>query len=796
MSETFNNELISGKEYLDSKSIAYIHRNGQLNFNCPVSDCDAGSRPDEHHFYMNEDTTQCDCKKCGFTGNLVTLAKALGDPVESLYKNQQVKEKSKDEITPEKVESLHELLPYKIREYLNKRGIANEIIEKYKIGWGKFYGKWWITIPVLDINGNYILLKLRKNPFDDSNPIKYKVYPTKRGCQIFGIEQLQAKPKRLVLVEGEFDSLIAIANGIVTISSTGGAKTFKPEWVDLFDYDDEIEIYVYYDNDEEGKSGAINVLKKLSRNKRLKLYLGTLPDEVGEKGDLTNYFIDNGGTTEELFTKYAKPFEVPSNRSKKTEEGDEQVRVREPKNRIAKIEKPSKPITYIEWISIIKKNFPECAFAAEVIASVIVQILILDITNPCAVVLIDVPSAGKTITLNFFSGIGELTYSTDKFTPASFVSNATNVKAEKLAEVDLLPKIQYLMLIIRELAPLFGEREDDLLKNIAILTRILDGEGYQTDTGVHGRREYTGEYLFMFVAGSTPIQPRVWKLMGNLGSRMFFLHLNSPDKTEDELVEQLVSASHKTKEQECQQATKDFLYSIWAENPLGIKWDKRGEERELLIIVAKCAKLLARLRGVINVWKSRDDDGAELTHTTPVIEKPNRINQLFYNLCRGHAVLEGRRKITSSDLKPIIELAVDSAPTERAQLFRKLLSMGGKMTTSEIMNALLCSRPTALKEMEKLKILGVVYYSKTGKGTFDESEKEIKLSSDLEWFLSDECKKIRGLSLTLNQNTESDSLNQSNQLIKSDVVCDQLSLEKELTNNGDLDVLFKPERSF
>ena len=46
------------------------------------------------------------------------------------------------------------------------------------------------------------------------------------------------------------------------------------------------------------------------------------------------------------------------------------------------------------------------------------------------------------IAINFFDGIKELTYSTDKFTPASFVSSAANVAKEDLADVDLLPRIQ------------------------------------------------------------------------------------------------------------------------------------------------------------------------------------------------------------------------------------------------------------------------------------------------------------------------------------------------------------------
>ena len=134
-----------------------------------------------------------------------------------------------------------------------------------------------------------------------------------------------------------------------------------------------------------------------------------------------------------------------------------------------------------------------------------------------------------------------------------------------------------------------------------------------------------------------------------------------------------------------------------------------------------------------------------------MIEKPDRINQLFYNLCRGHAVVCGRTQINRDDLKLIVELAIDSSPTIRAKLFRKLLENNGVMKTSEVEAALQCSKPTALKEMETLKILGVCLITQDSEGMTGEPEKTIKLSEDFKWFLTDECREIRGLPLASQQ---------------------------------------------
>src|SRR3989344_6522243 len=307
------------------------------------------------------------------------------------------------------------------------------------------------------------------------------------------------------------------------------------------------------------------------------------------------------------------------------------------------------------------------------------------------------------------------------------------------------------MFLIRDLSTIFSKRDDDLNECLGLLTRVLDGEGLNTDSGIHGQRQYVGEYLFMILAGSTPIPPRVWKMMGNLGSRLFFLNMGSKEKSETELAEQLTTLSYKEKETTCRTATKNFLYTLWSLYPEGVDWNKTTDRQEDKIIIARCAQLLAKLRGVINVWKDKSQDGEAYEYTNPVIEKPDRINQLFYNLCRGHALVCGRTQINQKDLRLIVELAVDSAPTIRAKLFRKLLDNNGMMKTSKVEIALQCSKPTALKEMEALKILKICYITQDSYGAVGEPEKTINLSDNFKWFLTDECRIIRGLSVIQKQ---------------------------------------------
>lgn len=398
------------------------------------------------------------------------------------------------------------------------------------------------------------------------------------------------------------------------------------------------------------------------------------------------------------------------------------------------------------WRKIVRHNFPDLVFPAEMGLAIMAQILIKDVSNPFALVLVDMPSSGKTITVNFFAGIEGLTYASDKFTPASFVSNASNVKKKDLPKLDLLPRIRYKMFILRDLATLFSKRDDDLAESLGIMTRILDGEGLTTDTGVHGQREYTGDFLFMLLAASTPISPKVWKVMGNLGSRLFFLNMHTQEKSEDELAEQIVNESHKVKELNCRLATQNLLLTLWAENPDGISWEKEQDPLELRKMISKCAKLLAKLRGVINVWKDRSADGEEYEHNSPVIEKPDRLNQWFYNLARGHAVVAGRRNIAIQDIKFVIALTLDSCPPERSKLFRELLQNHGNLTTDQVMEKMNWSRPTALKHMKALSILGITKaFEPPHDGMGRRTPDEITLIQEFRWFLSEEFEEIRKL---------------------------------------------------
>lgn len=185
-------------------------------------------------------------------------------------------------------------IPNNITKYLEGR-MLNPII----FGWGNYYGKNWIMIPVRDKDAKTLFYKLRKDPFDDTNPDKYKFYPPNSHATLFGQEILNSKHDKLVVCEGEFDSLLLRGKNIPAITSTAGAGSFKDEWIEMFSHIP--NIYIAFDSDEAGIKGSINLIKKLlGQNYKGNLFHITLPVK-----DITDYFL-TGATTEDFF-KLAQP---------------------------------------------------------------------------------------------------------------------------------------------------------------------------------------------------------------------------------------------------------------------------------------------------------------------------------------------------------------------------------------------------------------------------------------------------------------------------------------------------------
>ncbi len=173
----------------------------------------------------------------------------------------------------------HRWLPVRIRTYLMEtRGLSDDVICRHLLGWNGFR----ITIPIKNGDGAIISFRLARDPEDNKSP-KMLSTPGSRVA-LYGQEFFRDQPERIVICEGEYDRLVLETHGFHAVTSTGGAGAFLGEWARLFFGIP--EVYVCFDLDEAGKNGAERVARLVQHAR-----IVTLPAEVGDKGDLTDYFV-------------------------------------------------------------------------------------------------------------------------------------------------------------------------------------------------------------------------------------------------------------------------------------------------------------------------------------------------------------------------------------------------------------------------------------------------------------------------------------------------------------------------
>ncbi|MFH1699230.1 MAG: hypothetical protein ABIE07_01480 [Candidatus Zixiibacteriota bacterium] len=407
---------------------------------------------------------------------------------------------------------------------------------------------------------------------------------------------------------------------------------------------------------------------------------------------------------------------------------------------------------YKDLKRVIVANFDERVwFLADACLSVIATLGLKDQQNPVGLNIIGPASSEKTTVLSFFYGNDDLVYHSDNFTPASFVSHSANTKKAKLVDVDMLPKIKGKCLIIPELAPIFGTNKDELLRNFSVLTRVFDGEGLTTNSGVHGQRGYEGDYYFAWLGASTPIRKAVWNIMGQLGSRLLFLSLPSGlsvrAKQNKMLEEFFGREAYRDRVNACQVAVRDFLEYFMAqfegEGPnryyRAVDWERHTESKDIVEQIIKLSSFTVRARQAITNWNENHSGRTEVNYSQPIPEEPDRLFSVLYGLARGHAILSGRKRLTSDDMPLITEIALSTMPDDRRDTVELLLSEHpdkssglGSLTSSELTSIKKISKPKALRIFEKIAVLGLV--------TLDKSEgpgpSRIKLIKEFDWLLS------------------------------------------------------------
>jgi hypothetical protein len=397
---------------------------------------------------------------------------------------------------------------------------------------------------------------------------------------------------------------------------------------------------------------------------------------------------------------------------------------------------------------VISDNLPNLWPALEFALSVKSILNIRHCNLPFAGIVLGPPSSLKTVNIDLFKGC-ENVYHTHEFSPRAWVTHNSAIKKEKLKDYDMLPKVKNKLFLTPELAPLFAQRDEDLLQSLGILTSILDGHGYGNDSGAQGHRGYDEDIMFTWVGAVVDIPYKVHKHLSLLGPKLYFFRLPKIEETEDSYYEHKAE-DFGNKIKEIRTALYDYLQYFETnpniafdyDNPLSkIPLDPTKDEEFAYRYIIKLGKLLAPLRATVPTWETRDSQGSGYNYDIAIVEDPSRAITQLYNLGRGHALSQGRDHITLEDIPMLIHVVLSTCSLARATIFDILIQNGGVLSTSQITDFLNVSRPTALRTMTELKATGLVkMHDDVG---YHNSESEIHLKSEFGWFLSDTFTELR-----------------------------------------------------
>ena len=367
--------------------------------------------------------------------------------------------------------------------------------------------------------------------------------------------------------------------------------------------------------------------------------------------------------------------------------------------------------------SIISRYFPDKFFYLKLILAAGYSTLFINgITQPISLFLVGDPSTKKSTLLEIMRGLDRVIFS-DIFSPASFVSGARNVEGND----DLLPRLRNRCLVTPELGVLFKDR--NLPQTLGLLTRLLDGMGYVRHTGF-GEVGVHENVRFNWCAAIVKIQPKIWNLLGHLGHRLLFLHLENDNESIEAVENRLVrmiteDRDYNEKLSICRNAVIAYFQKIQARYPNGVTWNTAMDDPQAKRIIVRAALMLKSLRGTI--------DPKDATNT--IFEEPTRLTQSLYNICRGYALMHDRIHITINDVESILTVMLDSAPPERKKLLLALLEQNGEIDVDQYMGMSKHSYKRVLDDFTNFETLNIVEFIQ------DNTVKKIKLKQEFSWLL-------------------------------------------------------------
>ena len=325
-------------------------------------------------------------------------------------------------------------------------------------------------------------------------------------------------------------------------------------------------------------------------------------------------------------------------------------------------------------------------------------------------------------------------YYTNTFTAKSMVSHSPRIRTWKIRENDLLPKIRNKVLFSSNTDALFLGNKPTVTDNISLMDSVLDGNGYESHSAVFANRGYKGDYNFVWSGTITNLNDRLWSSIGMMNNKPLFFELNNSSSNSIDELTNLVSNS------DMGESIVEQIKKIWEifskashNGEKHLKWDTENDDKKTIEHISKICIFLSHIRAHIATKNTHESTsgGTNYNFDTPKCEDSKKLMNTLYNLTRGHALLYGRDYLLPEDLEIILHVAISSIPRDRMNILKLLIQKKGSVNTFEIEDQLRVSKATALKEMEKVRLTGIVEDTNTNPTT--KPIRGIKLKEQFEW---------------------------------------------------------------
>jgi hypothetical protein len=187
-----------------------------------------------------------------------------------------------------------------LEELLSERGLYTDTITKFEIGW--HVDKRVYTIPIRGFDGELWNIRYYDlKPRDD----RRKIWSIggMRSTELYPVSQLGGD--RIVICEGEWDTLVTIQNGYPAITRTAAARVWQSGWGASFEGK---TVYICHDADDTGQIANRKVARALRHLADVRIV--KLPYPIVEKHgqDLSDFWLEHDRTHFEQMLAEAIPF--------------------------------------------------------------------------------------------------------------------------------------------------------------------------------------------------------------------------------------------------------------------------------------------------------------------------------------------------------------------------------------------------------------------------------------------------------------------------------------------------------